>query len=533
MATLLPPAALQFCDANGNPYAGGTLMTLVPGTTTPKQTWQDAGETVLNGNPVTLDSAGRCTLYGDGQYRTQLYDALGNLVFDKLTNSTVDTVPTAVTVSAAMNGFVNAASLAAAAALLGVRQVATVEQYYSGGGDYGPAFNAAIAALGAAGGGVLYATAPSYNIATTIVMNVSCVRIVGGGRGGNHDSNPILTAGTTLTWTGANGGTLISIAPPASGQRIVGWGVEDVALVSGAFPYTTAAAYGLELASCAFGRAKVTTIDFTTAAVATTGVASLGENSLFQFNDLDIVARQLVTSGTVLQMGGYPGVNNSCFNRVWLAAEYNNGIGIDIQDGDNNTFYAVYLQRASGGTGSPMIMRGGTAASPGYARNNIFVNYSQSVTSGTILSEGAGTYGSRTVVTPAVQNQILYHDTSNSGFNLSEGPGSSFWTGRNTLPAGLSDLYIGASSGYKADIAGLYEIWGTLSNVGGGTANAITWPNGLSLPNGIFIGATASGGNTALFSIAPTGATGMNLYVGAYPGGTASTATWYWRAWGR
>ena len=34
--TLLPEPELQFIDANGNPYAGGTLALFEPGTTTPK-----------------------------------------------------------------------------------------------------------------------------------------------------------------------------------------------------------------------------------------------------------------------------------------------------------------------------------------------------------------------------------------------------------------------------------------------------------------------------------------------------------------
>jgi hypothetical protein len=68
--------------------AGGAASFLVPNTLTPKQTWQNAGETVLNQNPVTLDSNGCAIVYGAGTYRVILKDSLGNTVFDQLTAAT-------------------------------------------------------------------------------------------------------------------------------------------------------------------------------------------------------------------------------------------------------------------------------------------------------------------------------------------------------------------------------------------------------------------------------------------------------------
>jgi hypothetical protein len=35
VAILLPAPELQFCDADGKPYAGGSLATYIPGTSTP------------------------------------------------------------------------------------------------------------------------------------------------------------------------------------------------------------------------------------------------------------------------------------------------------------------------------------------------------------------------------------------------------------------------------------------------------------------------------------------------------------------
>jgi hypothetical protein len=88
-ATLLPNAKQQFLDSNGRPLAGGTVYFYIPNTSTFKNTWQDAGETVLNTNPVVLDANGQAIIYGDGQYRQVVNDVHGNLIWDKLTSSYV------------------------------------------------------------------------------------------------------------------------------------------------------------------------------------------------------------------------------------------------------------------------------------------------------------------------------------------------------------------------------------------------------------------------------------------------------------
>jgi hypothetical protein len=112
VVALLPSPVLQFCDGNGDPYAGGSIATYIPGTSTPVTTWNEPTGTVANTNPVILDAAGRCTVYASGGVRMVLTDALGNLVFDQPSNALV--------VSAAMLPVVAAATIAAAQALLGI-----------------------------------------------------------------------------------------------------------------------------------------------------------------------------------------------------------------------------------------------------------------------------------------------------------------------------------------------------------------------------------------------------------------------------
>jgi hypothetical protein len=68
--------------------AGGSVAMYIPNTNTFKQTWQNAAQTVLNTNPVTLDANGCATIYGTGSYRQVLSDAFGNVVWDKITTDT-------------------------------------------------------------------------------------------------------------------------------------------------------------------------------------------------------------------------------------------------------------------------------------------------------------------------------------------------------------------------------------------------------------------------------------------------------------
>jgi hypothetical protein len=79
-ASLLPLPRFVAYDANGNPLAGGFVHTYIPGGTTPKLTWQDAAETVMNANPITLDANGSALIYGGGNYQLTTTDSLGNAV---------------------------------------------------------------------------------------------------------------------------------------------------------------------------------------------------------------------------------------------------------------------------------------------------------------------------------------------------------------------------------------------------------------------------------------------------------------------
>lgn len=90
-ATLLPTAEQTFFDSNGNPLAAGKVYFYTPSTLTPKDTWQNSAGSVLNANPVVLDSAGRAIIYGSGSYRQIVKDSLGNTIWDQVTADTAST----------------------------------------------------------------------------------------------------------------------------------------------------------------------------------------------------------------------------------------------------------------------------------------------------------------------------------------------------------------------------------------------------------------------------------------------------------
>lgn len=81
----------QFCDSNGVPFLAGTVNMWIPNTETPKDTWVDKDHLALNSDPIILDAAGRCVIWGTGIYRQVLKDINGNTIWDKLTLSLTST----------------------------------------------------------------------------------------------------------------------------------------------------------------------------------------------------------------------------------------------------------------------------------------------------------------------------------------------------------------------------------------------------------------------------------------------------------
>ncbi len=88
----LPNGFTQFLDILGKPLVAGTVAHYEPGGLTPRDTWQDFNEQILNDNPLTLDARGQAAIWGSGRYRQIVTDSLGNIVWDAET-ATLSTQP--------------------------------------------------------------------------------------------------------------------------------------------------------------------------------------------------------------------------------------------------------------------------------------------------------------------------------------------------------------------------------------------------------------------------------------------------------
>lgn len=93
---LLQNGKQAFTDANGHPLAGGRVFFYVPNTNTPKDTWQDSAQTILNTNPIILDARGEASIYGSGPYRQVLKDASLVQIWDQFIPDLTQTLQSAI-----------------------------------------------------------------------------------------------------------------------------------------------------------------------------------------------------------------------------------------------------------------------------------------------------------------------------------------------------------------------------------------------------------------------------------------------------
>lgn len=211
MTTILPKGRTQFADANGAPLAGGSVAFYVPGTTTPKDTWQDSGQATLNTNPVALDSAGSATIYGSGAYRQVVKDAAGNTIYDQVTDSpATETSVTSQVAAAATRGIQVFSSSGTFTKGSLPSWVTTVKVKAWGAGGGGGGGNTSTSWRGSGGGGGAYAerTIPVASLAASETVTIGL-----GGPGGASSASPAAGTngggaafGSWLTATGGTGG---------------------------------------------------------------------------------------------------------------------------------------------------------------------------------------------------------------------------------------------------------------------------------------------------------------------------------------
>lgn len=245
-ATLLPLPRAVFYDANGNPLAGGLVNTYVPNTFTPKPTWQNSSETLQNANPITLDAAGSCLLYGSGVYQITTKDALGNAVpaysgvtqdiYSLLGPLTVSTVPNIAALRALGTGF----------------SPVWVEGYYAPADGGEGMFNVGLTAADNGGTIIQSANGTYYREAGGQPYSVKWFGAKGDGTA--NDTVAIATMDAAAATAGAAGsfpgGTyLIGIAgiPKHSGVDWIGISADAVTLKATAGTFTNGMVYGTGL----------------------------------------------------------------------------------------------------------------------------------------------------------------------------------------------------------------------------------------------------------------------------------------------
>lgn len=134
MTTKLPNGRQQFFHpTTGELLVGGKVWNYIVGTSTLKDTWQDQAGTVLNTNPVVLDSQGSAAIWGKGAYRQLLLAVNNDQIWDESTTSGIsdamDPVTSASSLSLARTAFgisapwqsvVGAATLSLGMATMGI-----------------------------------------------------------------------------------------------------------------------------------------------------------------------------------------------------------------------------------------------------------------------------------------------------------------------------------------------------------------------------------------------------------------------------
>jgi hypothetical protein len=111
---------VQFLTPAGVPLVGGTVTVYLAGTTTPTDTWQNRALTILNTNPITLDSRGEAVIWLDPAvtYKFVLKNFLGvtQWTVDNITGAQPASIVASLIASggSALVGFIQAGSGAVA-----------------------------------------------------------------------------------------------------------------------------------------------------------------------------------------------------------------------------------------------------------------------------------------------------------------------------------------------------------------------------------------------------------------------------------
>lgn len=264
-------------------------------------------------------------------------------------------------------------------------------------GDIAPLVNAACVAA-AISGGTVALPAGAFTFASTLVIPAR-VRVVGAGAANFGQ------CATTLTWTGASGGVMITVGSDTASTVVAGAGLSHVQLDGAGIAGT-----GIKLRSVCwswFENILITRVTAVAWDIDVGAVANIGN----MFNHF-VRTYAVLVDASCITAGGWligPGSATANTNRnVWddLIVNYLNGIGMDFGNADSNDVRAAHVETTGDTPGTSLYLRGHASSIIRTARSNRFEGEfgNSNITASRVVA-GTGTY-------PSVNNLILLNQES-------------------------------------------------------------------------------------------------------------------------
>jgi hypothetical protein len=214
--SMLAGAGAQFFDNNGIPLAGGLVYTYAAGTTTPQATYTTSAGSIAHANPIVLDSAGRTPSGGEiwltdaVAYKFVLKTSGASTIgtYDNVTgNSSGIYAAFAASSGSSLVGYTQGSTNAVATTVQGkLRQTVSVIDFGAStsntAAQNSTAFANALAYIvGTAQKGVLIIPSGTYNLNSTLTVNITYVSLAGQAATLNF---PTLSTGAAILITATN-----------------------------------------------------------------------------------------------------------------------------------------------------------------------------------------------------------------------------------------------------------------------------------------------------------------------------------------
>ena len=371
-AFISPPPRLQFFTNAGVPMASGLLYTYAAGTTTPLVTYTDSTGLVANTNPVILDSRGEASIWlSTVGYKFKLATPAN---VDIWTQDNIAPGSSAnMTYTPAGSGAVTTTVQAK------LRESVSVKDFGATGNgstDDTAAIQAAITATQTAGGGVIFLPLGTYKISSTLTITGNGVVLEGAAYNTFHDTGvPVYPV--SLSWAGG-ASPMVSISTTSATIPITtGCGLINLALFGNAL--ATVGVYLNSVKYSEFTNVYVNNVIqdcyILTSWDISTGEATATQQNIFTNCTWRTFAPAAVRAANGMRLtaqtpGG--GLGNASFNlfNYCVGQTYagaGGGVGLLLEDADNNSFFGCRVVR-SGTTTYGLSIRAGDT--------NIFYDFS-------------------------------------------------------------------------------------------------------------------------------------------------------------